>query len=761
MARNDEAKVKFTADTQEFNAGIKEMNGELSGLRAELKLNATQMAGNGRTIDLLTQRQELLGKELDASREKVELLDKKYQAAADTFGEDSEEAQRLARELTNAKNQEQAIANELARTTAEIDDQTDSMKKLSERAGEIGDALQTAGGKISDAGQKLSVVSGAIGAVAGASVKAATTYEDSLAKVSTIADTSAVSMDEMGSAIMDLSNSTGVAAADIADNVYNAISAGQETGDAVNFVSNATKLAKAGFADTGASLDVLTTILNAYGMEASEVEHVSDTLIQTQNLGKTTVAELASSMGKVIPTANSYGVGLEQISTGYAIMTANGVATAESTTYMNSMLNELGKSSTGVSKVIKEKTGKSFKELMDDGATLGEVLEIVGAAAQEQGVSFNDMWSSSEAAKAGVILLGDSASEFNGKLAEMNTSTGATQTAFDKLDTTSNRVNIALNQVKNDAISLGQTLLEDLTPYIEAGAEKVEQFTGWWQGLDDGTKNTIITIGGVVAAIGPLLVILGNVITFVGGVVSAVGTISGFLATHAAAIAAVKAALLGLMTPVVLVPAAIAAVIAVLVTLYKKSENFRNLVNKIGNTIKNVFVQTIPNAFRTVLTAAQNVFGKVFDIIKSPFEKAYDAVKGVIGKITGLFSGAKFSWPKIKTPHFSVQPSGWQVGDLLKGSIPKLGLSWYARGGIATRPTIGGFGEDGAEAILPLERHTGWMDTLADVIEDRFRGGEELDYDRLERMIRHLVDGLSQEITINGREFGRVVRSVR
>lgn len=761
MARNDEAKVKFVADTQEFNAGIKNMNSELSGLRAELKLNATQMAGNGRTIDLLTQRQELLGKELDASREKVELLDKKYQAAADTFGEDSEEAQRLARELTNAKNQEQAIANELARTTAEIDDQTDSMKKLSERAGAIGDALQTAGGKIADAGEKLSVVSGAIGAVAGASVKAASTYEDSLAKVSTIADTSAVSMEDLGSSIMDLSNSTGVAAADIADNVYNAISAGQETGDAVNFVSNATKLAKAGFADTGASLDVLTTIMNAYGMEASEVEHVSDTLIQTQNLGKTTVAELASSMGKVIPTANSYGVGLEQISTGYAIMTANGVATAESTTYMNSMLNELGKSSTGVSKIIKEKTGKSFKELMDDGASLGEVLEIVGDAAEEQGVSFNDMWSSSEAAKAGVILLGDSAAEFNGKLAEMNTSTGATQEAFDKLDTTSNRVNIALNQVKNDAISLGQTLLEDLTPYIESGAEKVEQFTGWWQGLDSTTKSTIITIGGVVAAIGPLLVILGNVITFVGGVVSAVGTISGFLATHAAAIAAVKAALLGLMTPVVLVPAAIAAVIGVLVVLYKKSETFRNFVNQLAGTVKNVFTQTIPNAFRSALTAAQNVFGKVFETITAPFRKAYDAVKGVVDKIKAVFSSVKFEWPKIKLPHFSVSPSGWKVRDLLKGSIPSLGISWYAKGGIAQRATIAGIGEAGREAILPLDRNTGWMDTLAGVIDDRIVGREAVDYDRLERIARTLVDGITQPIMVDKRELGRVVREVR
>lgn len=96
---------------------------------------------------------------------------------------------------------------------------------------------------------------------------------------------------------MELSNKTGIAANAIADDVYNAISAGQKTGDAVNFVTNSTKLAKAGFAESSQTLDVLTTVLNAYGMSADKVSTVSDMLVQTQNKGKVTVGELASSYG--------------------------------------------------------------------------------------------------------------------------------------------------------------------------------------------------------------------------------------------------------------------------------------------------------------------------------------------------------------------------------------------------------------------------------------------------------------------------------
>ena len=213
--------------------------------------------------------------------------------------------------------------------------------QAAEKVGKFGDAATSAG-------KKLLPVTAGITAAGGAYAKMAMDFEDAMAKVNTIADTTEVPLSELEKAILDLSNQTGISSSEIAGNVYDAISAGQKTGDAVNFVSNSTKLARAGFADAGSALDVLTTIMNAYGLEASEVGRVSDVLIQTQNLGKTTVGELSSSMGKVIPTAKANGVALEQVAAGYALMTANGVATAESTTYMNSMCNELGKSGTKV-----------------------------------------------------------------------------------------------------------------------------------------------------------------------------------------------------------------------------------------------------------------------------------------------------------------------------------------------------------------------------------------------------------------------------
>ncbi|MPQ45303.1 phage tail tape measure protein, partial [Clostridium tarantellae] len=248
--------------------------------------------------------------------------------------------------------------------------------------------------KISDKMKPVSLGIVGVGTVAG---KMAIDFEDSMAKVSTIADTTQVPLKDLKVGIMDLSNQTGISSTEIANNVYDAISAGQKTGDAVNFVSNSTKLAKAGFAEAGQSLDLLTTIMNSYGLEASEVNNVSDMLINTQNVGKVTVGELSEVMGKVVPTAKAYGVNLAQLSSGYAELTSKGIKAAESTTYMNSMFNELGKNGTVAQKALKEATGKTLPELMKSGKSLGDVLNSMNDYAKKNNKSLADMFGSAEA----------------------------------------------------------------------------------------------------------------------------------------------------------------------------------------------------------------------------------------------------------------------------------------------------------------------------------------------------------------------------
>lgn len=778
----------------QYQKGLKEVNQEIKSGSAVLEENMKKLDDSISTLDAsakknessfelmksqwdkntssakkLKDEQKYLTEQGETYQKKVGLVKEELKLLENAEGDNK----KAIEEKKAALNEAEASLNEYKSRLKEVNEQLKFGKASIE---EYTEKVQKAGEKVKDAGSGMTKkVTAPILAAGAASAKMAMDFEDSMAKVSTIADATEVPMDEMQKAILDLSNQTGISSEEIAQNVYDSISAGQKTGDAVNFVSNSTKLAKAGFADAGAALDVLTTIMNAYGLKASEVTNVSDMLIQTQNLGKTTVADLASSMGKVIPTANAYGVSLDELCAGYAIMTANGVATAESTTYMNGMLNELGKSGTNVSETLKEKTGKTFKELMDSGMSLSDVLKIISDAATENNKSFGDMWSSSEAGKAGMILLGDSAENFNGVLEQMQNSAGATNTAFEKLDTNSTKIKKATNELKNDAIDLGTTLMEELAPIIENIAEKISEFTEWFNGLSESEKQTIIQIGLIVAAIGPLLIALGTVVSggakIIGGIPVIAKGLSGLFGIIAAnpvlaiitAIAIAVFALWincdefreGVLEGIDIIKTVLTAGYDFCVELgEEKLGRIQDAYEKHGGGITGILAaswQTWKEIWSTgydvidkltggKLTGVKNKFWSKFEEIKNVVKNALDAVK--------RFFAGEWPTPKIKMPHFKISPPGWSIGDLVKGSIPRLSVNWHAKGAILNRPTvinqsgntIDVAGEAGPEAVTPIE-------TLKKYVREEVRANNA---DLIKALAEVLGDlGLTMENVIN------------
>ena len=658
--------VTINGDTKGLGKVLDAAKKQSMGLSKELREVNKALKFNPSSVALLSEKQAILADSVKAAREELKAL---------------EAAQGDVEKMYAAGEIDRGAYLEFQR---KLEAARDNLKRLQDQqvefGGVVGQIMQQAGqsvtdfgNKIADVGEKLMPISAATAAAGAASVKMAFDFEDSMAKVSTIADTAEVPLEELEAAILELSDESGIAAGEIAENVYNAISAGQKTGDAVNFVRYATDLARAGFAESGDALDLLTTIMNAYKLEADEVVNVSDTLIATQNLGKTTVAELSASMGKIIPTANAAGVQLDQVAAGYALMTANGVATAESTTYMNSMLNELNKSGTTVSDTLKNQTGKSFSELMAEGYTLGDVLGIINTAAMADNKTLMDMFGSAEAAKAGLILLGNdvsavenglveaggAAGDFNNMLAGIREGSGGTASALEKLDTNNRKIAVALNQAKNAALDFGQVAGGMLAPYIEKFAGLVEKATDKLKNMDDGQKKTIVTIAAVVAAAGPVLSIVGKGISLVGGLITTGGKI---VSTFTGAAAALKGgatafslvgtgakvagvALTVLSSPITWVVAGIAGLIALFVTLYNKCEWFRTGVNNVAASIQtgwNTMTTAVSTAHAAGLEAMHSTSANTLARIQGVFAANGGSINGVtaemIAGITGVFS---------------------------------------------------------------------------------------------------------------------------
>lgn len=680
--------VKIGGDTTELGRSLSNATKQSTALQKELKGVNTLLKFDPKNVTLLAQKSDLLKKSIGETEIKLKSL-KEVLAKADSG------------EIKLTEEEYRNLQREIASTKTKLKGLKEAQKEFgsvgAQQIAQVGQVLEQVGGKVEAVGKKFSVISGATGAVLGGSVALASNFQDAMAKVNTIADTSAVSLNDLSAQIMDLSNQTGISANDIADATYNAISAGQSTADAVNFVSNATSLAKAGFTDTGSAIDVLTTIMNAYGLEANKVGSVSDMLINTQNKGKTTVAELASSMGKIIPTANSMGVGLEQITAGYAIMTAKGIATAESTTYMNSMLNELGKSSTKVGQALKEETGKSFQELIGEGKSVGDVLQIVKDHADKSGVSFNELWGSAEAGKAGLTLLSDGAESFNNMAKDMVASTGATGEAMEKLDTPSKKAKVAINELKNAGITLGQTALSALAPLIDKVSKSVEKLTTWFNNLSPGVQQIILIVLALVTALGPVLIIIGKVISVVGTIMTLAPTIVNVITAIKTGVMGLNATLLA--NPIALIIAGIVALVAGLIYAYNHCETFRNAVNSAFEKIKEVvgnvvnalvgfFTETIPNAFNVVIDFVKNNWQGLLLLLVNPFAGAfkllYDNCEGFrtfidnfVNKVKeiimtvweGIKSATSSAWEAIKTYIVTPIQNAWGT---VKGVIDRI-----------------------------------------------------------------------------------------
>ena len=636
--------VQIGGDTTGLSKALSGVNKQIKTTQNELKDVEKLLKLDPSNVKLLAQKQRLLAGAVEESKTKLDSLKAAEKEVKQQFKDgviDQSKMDAFNRELIDAKESFDAAkkaAQEFGGAVAQ------EMQLAGQKVAEVGEKISGIGDKISGAGKALMPVTGAIVGAGTASVVAATDFDTSMAKLSTIADTSKVSTEDLKAQILDVSKTYGVSASDIAEAAYSAISAGQDTEDAVQFVADAMQLAKAGFTDSGTAIDTLTTIMNAYGDASGSAADISDRLITAQNLGKTTVAELGGSMGKVIPTAAMYGVNLDNLASAYVTTTKNGISTAESTTYINGMLNELGKSGSTASDILKNKTGKSFKELMDSGMSLTDVLQIIQDAADSSGKSMADMFSSQEAAKAAATIT-QHADDFTESMDAMAESSGKTAEAFAIVDdTTAASMEKLKTSVQNLAIQLGDILI----PVVEEVVGHVQRVVDWLDSLDESQKKTIVTVAAVVAAVGPALIVIGNVVGAVGNIITGIGTAIQVIGTVVGIITGtVIPAITGFVATVGIVPIAIlAAVAAVFAAIALFGDQIQAVLQGVDDFLQGVFATDWTNIFGPVLGEVLNVW---FANIKNIWDSIKTVFDGIIDFIRGVFTGDwERAWTGVK-----------------------------------------------------------------------------------------------------------------
>lgn len=650
--------IEIGSDTKKFKSGLAELNKSAKDLQNELKYVNQALKHDPKNTDLLRQKQELLTKSVSETKSKLESLkaakEKADKDMANGTEVNQEQYRRLVREISTTENSLKNLTKEMKNFGS----------VSAQQIAAAGEDVQELGGKIETVGKKVSVASAASAAALGASVKLASDYTDAVAKVGTVADLQSVPLEKLRDDMLQLSTETGRGAGEIADATYQAISASVDTADAVSFVGTSVGLAKAGFLETADAVDVLTTIINAYGLEASDAGRLSDILIQTQNDGKTTVNELSQSMGQVIPLASAYGVNIENLAASYAQLTKNGVATAQAGTYLKSMLNELGDSGSDVGEILKSKTGKSFGQLMNDGMSLGDVLGILNDSVNGDSEALAGLWSSSEAGTGALSILSSGVGAFNDELGNMQDSTGNVADALETLSTPSAKAQESLNAVKNAGIELGSAALEAIAPLLEQLAETVKSLTERFSNLSPATQTVIVAVMAILAALGPVIIIIGTLIQSIGAIM----TIAPAVAT---ALGTVKIAIAAIGGPVTIVIAVITALVLKLIHAYNTSEEFRNKVNAVfdavGNKV-NAAINRIIGVFQSGIAYYKNAVSDIkaawSELVSWFSGKVSDFVS--IGKnvLMGLWNGIndKVGWLKGKVKGVVDKIKSWFTG---------------------------------------------------------------------------------------------------
>lgn len=487
-----------------------------------------------------------------------------------------------------------------------------SMRKIGNEAIKAGKQIQNAGKTISSAGATLTKsITLPIAGVATAAIKMSNDFENAMAKVGTIANTTTTPMMALKEQVIDLSNVVGVGVTDIAEAQYQAISAGVDTAASVDFVSTAVKAAKGGFTDTTTAVDGLTTVLNVYGFEAGKAAEISDQMLLAQNFGKTSFGDMASSMGKVIPIASSLNVSTEELFGSIAVLTKNGIATSEAVTGLKAAYSNILKPSADASKTAQQ-LGLDFSSahLQSVGWAkfLDEIKEKTGGNAETMAKLFG----STEALNSVTVLAGKGSADFTKVLGQMSEAAGMTQTAYEKMLTPTERMNISFNKIKNSLIQFGAAL----TPAFDKVAGIIGKAGDKLNNLSEGQVNAIVKFAAIAAAIGPAILMFGKMVTTVGTVTKTFGTAIRTIGSfHGIA---------GLITsPAAIVIGVLAAIALAAFLIIKNWDQVKGFLQGVGSWFKNAFekagfsVEGFKNRFTSIGNTVGSIAGKIGGFCKA------------------------------------------------------------------------------------------------------------------------------------------------
>lgn len=640
--------VEIGGDTTGLDKALKTVNTSIRSTQSALKDVNRLLKLDPSNTELLSQKQRLLKDAIAATKEKLDSLkvaqeQAKQQLENGELGQDKYDA--LQREIVETEEELRRLQQEAATTNT-------ALSKIDV----AGKKMETVGNSIAGAGKKMMGVTTVIGGVGVAAVKTAADFDSAMSQVAAVSGATGKDFDALRNKAREMGAKTKFSATEAAEAMNYMAMAGWKTEDMLDGIEGVMNLAAASGEDLATTSDIVTDALTAFGLSAKDSGHFADILAAASSNANTNVSMMGETFKYCAPIAGALGFSAEDTAEAIGLMANAGIKSSQAGTALRTIMNNLA----GDVKISGKAIGDVTIATTNADGSMRDLSDILADCRS----AFGNL-TESEKAQAAESLVGKNA--MSGFLALMNAGQGdidklssaidncdgsAEKMAMTMQDNLAGQLTILKSQLQELAISFGDILM----PAIRSIVSKLQGFVDKLNGMDEGTKRTIVTIALLVASIGPLLVIIGTAISKIGvamqGFVKLANGISKLkiaIQGGTGVLGKLGAALGGISAPVLAVVAVIAVLVAAFVHLWKTNEGFRDAMigtwNRIKDTISG-FCQGIVDRlnalgfqFTDIVDVLKTVWNGFCQVLAPIFEGVFNNIANILSTVTGVITG--------------------------------------------------------------------------------------------------------------------------
>lgn len=717
--------IEIGGDTSKLEKALSGVDKKLYGVEQSLKDVNKLLKLDPTNTELLNQKQKLLQQSISETKNRLETLKQASEQAAKTAGnydawkeaytpiqeeivKTNEKMDKLKKSMKSMEESGQIDTEEYKKLQTEVDQSSDRLKELKAQKKQVDDefgqpispegfdSLQREiveteqklkslkettgsasanlakvsavsgefGNKVKGVGQSLLPVTGALTGVGAASTVMANNFNDAMSQAAGALDKPMSEMEDLRQLAIQTGQDTVFSATDAGNAITELAKGGLTEADIkAGALKTTMDLAASSGMDLGEAANVVVQAMGAFGLSANESAEAANALAGAAAASSTDVEPLTQALAQCSAGAKNAGWSIQETTAVLARFADAGIEGSDAGTSLKTMLQRLAAPTSEAAATKIETLGIKTRDASGNllgAAEMAQELQdkLGGLDAASRDAALSAIFGS-DAMRAATVMMDSGTEGIQKYINAANDQEAAQRLANSQMSDGSRAIEELKGSLETAAIQIGDTL----APIVQKVAELITALVNKFSALPEGVQQVIVVVGILVAALGPLLMIIGQISLGISAVAGALSKLSGIGGVATKLVGGIKTAVTGLLGMITAHPviAVITAIIAALVTLYNKCEWFRDGVNGILKAIKDgffaawdgiveFFTETIPNAWNEMVSFFQGIpawWSGIWDSVQAKFESVWTSIME-IPIIKELISIIKDSFERLK-----------------------------------------------------------------------------------------------------------------